>query len=72
MADLFSNEKDIECVARALCAEAGEDPDRKTYAYEMNCTGKSSGHEFRWQYWISVRKGRTGGHCDVAFASIGD
>lgn len=31
---------DVERVARALCVEAGDDPDQKTCAYEQKCAGR--------------------------------
>lgn len=46
----------IERAARALCRVAGDDPDRKTYPHEMNCTGRSDVPEFRWMYWIPFAK----------------
>lgn len=54
---------DIEKVARALCVEAGDDPDSQTYAHAMRCTGRSDAPEFRWMYWIPFAK--------VAISAIG-
>jgi hypothetical protein len=43
--------QDVERVSRALCIQAGDDPDRQTYAWEMQCTGHRDSPQFRWMFW---------------------
>lgn len=45
-------DKAVEAGARALCLHAGDDPDRLTYAHEMNCTGRDREPMYRWRYWV--------------------
>lgn len=45
-------DKAVEAGARALCLHAGDDPDRLTYAREMNCTGRDREPMYRWRYWV--------------------
>lgn len=44
-------EAQVEAGARAICLAAGDDPDQKTYAREMQCTGHDREPKERWQYW---------------------
>lgn len=41
----------VEAGARAICAHTGDDPDQKTYAHEMKCTGHDREPALRWEYW---------------------
>jgi hypothetical protein len=41
----------VETGARAICAHTGDDPDEKTYAREMKCTGHDREPAHRWEYW---------------------
>jgi hypothetical protein len=46
----------IEAGARGICALTGDDPDQKTYAREMMCTGRDREPLCRWEYWAPFAK----------------
>ncbi|BBB99360.1 hypothetical protein M2192_001157 [Bradyrhizobium elkanii USDA 61] len=50
------NDADVERVSRALCIEAGDDPDKQTYSWAHRCTGHETRPQLRWMYWISFAK----------------
>ncbi len=43
---------EVERVARALCLQSGDDPDKLTYAHAMSCTGRDATPKHCWMYWI--------------------
>lgn len=49
-------EAQVEAGARAICVAAGDDPDQKTYAREMQCTGHDREPQQRWQFWSNFSR----------------
>lgn len=48
----MTEEQRIEAGARALCIEAGDNPDQITYAHEMKCASHDREPKQKWEYWI--------------------
>lgn len=46
----------VERAARGLAIAAGDDPDKKTYAHDMICTGRGREPLYRWEYWAPLAR----------------
>ena len=46
----------VKNAARAMAGETGDDPDAKTYAREMACTGHDRGLQERWEFWAPMAR----------------
>lgn len=41
----------LEAAAKAVSVSTGDEPDKLTYAREMQCSGADREPQYRWQYW---------------------
>lgn len=41
----------LEAAAKAISVSTGDEPDKLTYAREMQCSGADREPQYRWQYW---------------------
>ena len=41
----------LEEAAKAISISTGDEPDKLTYAREMQCSGNDREPQYRWQYW---------------------
>lgn len=41
----------LEEAAKAISVSTGDEPDKLTYAREMQCSGADREPQYRWQYW---------------------
>lgn len=46
----------VERAARGLAIAAGDEPDKKTYAHDMLCTGRDREPLYRWEYWAPLAR----------------